>query len=65
MMSNMNAHDRSSMQGEVRSQMQHHDTLLDMQEQYARMNKESLRNARNLQDLVNIKVHAVDKQLGT
>jgi len=45
--------------------MQHHETLLDMQEQYSKMNKESLRNARNLQDLVNIKVHAVDKQLGT
>ena len=41
------------------------ETLMDMQQKCAALNKDSLRNARNLQDLVNIRVHAIDKSLGS
>ena len=42
-----------------------HDTLLSQYKKCSRINNEQLRNARNLEQLVGIKVHAIDSRLGT
>jgi len=42
-----------------------HETLLSQYKKCSRINNQQLRNARNLEQLVGIKVHAIDGRLGT